>query len=64
MADAVRYAAAERAGLPQPPPAVTSRDQAEAILGGPIPAAQLPWWEAALIFLVDRATFEGRGGTP
>ena len=52
--DAVRYAAAEQ--QQQPAPAlVTSREQAEAILGGPLPSTQLNWWETAIHFLIDEA---------
>jgi hypothetical protein len=37
------------------PAAITSRAQAESILGGPLNALQMNWWETAIHFLVDEA---------
>lgn len=54
LADAVQYAKAERTGT-VPETAVTTREEANAILGGPIPISKLNWWETAIRFLVDEA---------
>jgi len=37
------------------PAKVTSRAQAESILGGPLTALQMNWWETAIHFLLDEA---------
>lgn len=50
LADAVRYARD-----PVPETAVTTREEANAILGGPLPAAKVNWWETAIRFLLDEA---------
>ena len=50
--DAVHLAVAEVKREPAPA-LVTSKQQADAILAGPLPTAQLNWWETALRFLID-----------
>ena len=37
------------------PAAITTRAQAEAIVGSPLTALQLNWWETAIHFLLDEA---------
>lgn len=54
LADAVQYARAERTGA-VPESAVTTREEANAVLGGPIAGARLNWWETAIRFLLDEA---------
>jgi hypothetical protein len=64
LAQAIKAAAgstapqASNGAVAGPPPdagaAVTSHDQALALLGGPVPASQVEWWEAALRFLLGR----------
>ena len=47
LADAVQYARADRTGS-VPETAVTTREEANAILGGPIASTRLNWWETAI----------------
>lgn len=52
--DAVRAAAAEANHEPAPA-LISTKQQAEEILGGPLSTAQLNWWETALRFLIDHS---------
>ncbi|MFA7295932.1 MAG: hypothetical protein WC211_01935 [Dehalococcoidia bacterium] len=54
LADAVQYARADRTGA-VPETAITTREEANAVLGGPIAGARLNWWETAIRFLLDDA---------
>ena len=54
LADAVQYARADQTGA-VPETAITTREEANAILGGPIPASKVNWWETAIRFLLDEA---------
>ena len=52
--DAVQYArAADQQTVPET--AISTREEANAILGGPVPASKLNWWETAIRFLLDDA---------
>lgn len=52
--DAVQYArTADQQTVPDT--AISTREEANAILGGPIPASKLNWWETALRFLLDES---------
>ena len=54
LADAVQYARADKTGA-VPETAITTREEANAVLGGPIAGARLNWWETAIRFLLDDA---------
>jgi hypothetical protein len=54
LQDAVSYAEAAQKNT-TPTAAISTREEANAILGGPIPASKLNWWETAIRFLVDEA---------
>jgi len=54
LADAVQYARAEQRGS-VPETAITTREEANAVLGGPIAGVRLNWWETAIRFLLDEA---------
>ncbi|MEI6664604.1 MAG: hypothetical protein WCL53_00445 [Chloroflexota bacterium] len=54
LQDAVSYAEAAQSNT-TPTAAISTREEANAILGGPIPNSKLNWWETAIRFLVDQA---------
>jgi hypothetical protein len=54
LQDAVSYAESAQKNT-TPTAAISTREEANAILGGPIPASKLNWWETAIRFLVDQA---------